>query len=162
MWQLLIDYVYQIITSIQLWFSIWMPMTSAWHCHLLYVALSSNVGAWGMWVCSLCLSWNKNFNSYMYIQTWLLGILFVLSNQWNPHCKYRVYYRLDEVDEAYKSISPLHTKLMDLKKENTRYCQVCKEFTDLVKLPYLYTTHCYEVVQTPLLENFWGLLLWYS
>ena len=125
-------------------------------------SIASNVGAWGMWLCSLSLSWNKNLNSYMYIQTWLLGILFVLSNQWNPHWKYWVCYRLDEVDEAYKSISPLHTKLMDLKKENTRYCQVCKECTDLVKLLYLYTSHWYEVLQTPLLENFWGLLLCYS
>ena len=31
MWQLLIDYVYPIITNFRLWFSVWMPITNAWH-----------------------------------------------------------------------------------------------------------------------------------
>ena len=46
MWQLLIDYVYPIITDIWLWFSVRLPMIYTWHCHSLWAALSSNVGAW--------------------------------------------------------------------------------------------------------------------
>ena len=37
------------------WFSVWLPVTSAWNCHSLYTAFSSNVGAWGMWAYSLFL-----------------------------------------------------------------------------------------------------------
>ena len=32
-----------------------LPVTNAWNCHS-YTAFSSNVGAWGMWACSLFLS----------------------------------------------------------------------------------------------------------
>ena len=32
-----------------------------WNCHSLYTAFSSNVGAWGMWACSLFLSFNYLF-----------------------------------------------------------------------------------------------------
>ena len=32
----------------------------AWHFHLLYAKLSSNVGTWGMWVCSFFLSFKHN------------------------------------------------------------------------------------------------------
>ena len=38
------------------WFSVRLPVTNAWNCHSLYTAFSSNVGAWGMWACSLFLS----------------------------------------------------------------------------------------------------------
>ena len=55
-WQLLIDYVYPIITDIWLWFSVQLPIIYVWHCHSLYAALSINVGAWGMRACSLFLS----------------------------------------------------------------------------------------------------------
>lgn len=44
---------------------------------------------------------------------------------------YEIKQRLGEVDDAYKSISPLHTKLMDLKKENTRYCQLASAMENL-------------------------------
>ena len=37
------------------WFSVRLPVTNAWNCHSLYTAFSSNVGAWGMWACSLFL-----------------------------------------------------------------------------------------------------------
>ena len=33
-----------------------LPVPNAWNCHLSYTAFSSNVGAWGMWACSLFLS----------------------------------------------------------------------------------------------------------
>ena len=56
MWQLLIYYMYPIITVIWLWFSVGLPIIYACHCHLLYAALSSNVRAWGMWACSLFFS----------------------------------------------------------------------------------------------------------
>ena len=61
MWQLLIYYMYPIITVIWLWFSVELPIIYAWHCHLLYAALSSNVGACGMWACSLFLSFGLIF-----------------------------------------------------------------------------------------------------
>ena len=35
-------------------FFVRLPVT--WNCHSLYTAFSSNVGAWGMWACSLFLS----------------------------------------------------------------------------------------------------------
>ena len=41
------------------WFSVRLPVTNAWNCHLLYAAFSSNVGAWGMWACSLFLSFDN-------------------------------------------------------------------------------------------------------
>ena len=31
---------------------------------------------------------------------------------------------MDEIEDTYKSISPLHDKLLEVKRENTRYCQV--------------------------------------
>ena len=37
-------------------FFVRLPVTTAWNCHSLYTAFSSNVGAWGMWACSLFLS----------------------------------------------------------------------------------------------------------
>ena len=44
------------------WFFVRLPVTNAWNCHSLYTAFSSNVGAWGMWACSLFLSCNMDFN----------------------------------------------------------------------------------------------------
>ena len=55
-WQFLIDYACLIITDIWLWFYFQLPIIYALHCHLLCAAWSSNVGAWGMWACSLFLS----------------------------------------------------------------------------------------------------------
>ena len=37
-------------------FFVRLPFTNAWNCHSLYTAFSRNVGAWGMWACSLFLS----------------------------------------------------------------------------------------------------------
>ena len=37
-------------------FFVRLPVTNAWNCHSLYTVFSSNVGAWGMWACSLFLS----------------------------------------------------------------------------------------------------------
>ena len=48
------------------WGAIYIPffvrllVTNAWNCHSLYTAFSSNVGAWGMWACSLFLSFEYN------------------------------------------------------------------------------------------------------
>ena len=53
------------------------PIPNAWNCHSLYTAFSSNVGAWGMWACSLFLSFasteklNLNFapwGAYMFLK----------------------------------------------------------------------------------------------
>ena len=47
------------------WGAIYIPLfvrllvTNAWNCHSLYTAFSSNVGAWGMWACSLFLSFTQ-------------------------------------------------------------------------------------------------------
>ena len=44
------------------WGAIYIPffvrltVPNAWNCHSLYTAFSSNVGAWGVWACSLFLS----------------------------------------------------------------------------------------------------------
>ena len=35
MWQLFIDYLYPIINNYRLWFSVWLPITYAWHLTLL-------------------------------------------------------------------------------------------------------------------------------
>ena len=40
-------------------FFVRLPVTNSWNCHSLYTAFSSNVGAWGMWACSLFLSFYK-------------------------------------------------------------------------------------------------------
>ena len=37
-------------------FSVWLPVTNALNCHSLYTAYFCNIGAWGMWACSLFLS----------------------------------------------------------------------------------------------------------
>ena len=37
-------------------FFVRLPITNAWNCYSLFTAFSSNVGAWGMWACSLFLS----------------------------------------------------------------------------------------------------------
>ena len=37
-------------------FFVRLPVPNAWNCLSLYTAFSSNVGAWGMWACSLFLS----------------------------------------------------------------------------------------------------------
>ena len=42
-------------------FFVRLPVT--WNCHSLYTAFSSNVGAWGMWACSLFLSLYNFFNT---------------------------------------------------------------------------------------------------
>ena len=43
------------------WFSVRLPITNAWNCHMLYTAFSSNVWASGMWACSLFLSSEAEF-----------------------------------------------------------------------------------------------------
>ena len=57
MWHLLINYVYVIIKDIGVWFSVRLPHHyNAWHWHSLCAVLSTNVGAWSMWTCSLFFS----------------------------------------------------------------------------------------------------------
>ena len=57
MWQLLIDYNYVFDYNwFLIRFSVQLPIMYAWHRHLLCAALSSNVGSWGLWACSLSLS----------------------------------------------------------------------------------------------------------
>ena len=53
-------------------FFVRLPVPYAWNCHSLYTAFSSNVGAWGMWACSLFLSlWKVDF-IFNNISTFLL------------------------------------------------------------------------------------------
>ena len=47
-------------------FFVRLPVTNAWNCHSLYTAFSSNVGAWGMWACSLFLSFIHCKPLYIY------------------------------------------------------------------------------------------------
>ena len=48
-----------------------LPVTNAWNCHSLYTTFSSNVGAWGMWACSLFLSFcERNLWIYQYESFW--------------------------------------------------------------------------------------------
>ena len=59
-----------------IWFSVWLPVTNAWNCHTLYTAFSSNVGAWGMWACSLFLSFIMNVSRCSCPSQWLSGRAF--------------------------------------------------------------------------------------
>ena len=54
-------YVSDYITDIWLRFSVRLPIIYAWHCYSLCAALSSNVGVWDMWACSLFLSFVQFF-----------------------------------------------------------------------------------------------------
>ena len=44
-----------------------LPVPNAWNCHLSYTAFSSNVGAWGMWACSLFLSSQLEYQIFFYM-----------------------------------------------------------------------------------------------
>ena len=58
-------------------FFVRLPVANAWNCHSLYTAFSSNVGAWGMWACSLFLSYKYVFN--------IENDLSILSKDYIPH-----------------------------------------------------------------------------
>ena len=51
--------IWYFLGAIYIAFFVRLPVTNAWNCHSLYTAFSSNVGAWGMWACSLFLSLSK-------------------------------------------------------------------------------------------------------
>ena len=53
-------------------FFVQLPVPNAWNCHSLYTAFSSNVGAWGMWACSLFLSFFTNEKN---INFWVIFII---------------------------------------------------------------------------------------
>ena len=55
------------------WFSVRLPVTNVWNCHSLYTTFSSTVGVWGMWACSIFLSF-----IYIIICWVFLFILFFL------------------------------------------------------------------------------------
>ncbi|KAK3088320.1 hypothetical protein FSP39_017467 [Pinctada imbricata] len=44
---------------------------------------------------------------------------------------YEIKQRMDEIEETYKSIQPLHDKLHEVKTENTRYCQLATAMENL-------------------------------
>ena len=67
MWQLFRNYVYQIITDIRKWFSVRLAIANAWYCLSLCAALSSNVGAWGMWAFLTFLSFSFIFLSFHFL-----------------------------------------------------------------------------------------------
>ena len=58
-------------------FLVRLSVTNAWNCHSLYTAFSSNVGAWGMWACSLFLSFQMILRS---CTQWMK-----LSNDWHVY-----------------------------------------------------------------------------
>ena len=43
------------------WLSVRLPVINAWKFHSMYTTFSNNVGAWGMWACSLFLPVLANF-----------------------------------------------------------------------------------------------------
>ena len=47
-------------------FFVRLPVPNALNCHSLYTAFSSNVGAWGMWACSLFLSFLYFLHLYFF------------------------------------------------------------------------------------------------
>ena len=51
--------------AIHIPFFVRLPVTNAWNCHSLYTAFSSNVGAWGIWACSLFLSYSICSNAFI-------------------------------------------------------------------------------------------------
>ena len=77
-------------------FFVRLPVPNAWNCHSLYTAFSSNVGAWGMWACSLFLSFSNKMNlsfSKFCTVIWIglivykSGVLEHLSNPSHLHTK---------------------------------------------------------------------------
>ena len=56
-------------------FFVALPVANAWNCHSLYTAFSSNVGAWGMWACSLFLSFSHLMVYFPPQDKWLLVLL---------------------------------------------------------------------------------------
>ena len=45
--------IWSIWGAIYIPFFVRLPVPNIWNCHSLYTAFSSNVGAWGVWACSL-------------------------------------------------------------------------------------------------------------
>ena len=65
-------------------FFVRLPVTYAWNCHSLYTAFSSNVGAWGMWACSLFLHYSSYFipffcPGYFSEMAWWVDICYYLN-----------------------------------------------------------------------------------
>ena len=75
MWQLLMNYVYSIITDIPLWFSVPLPITTAWHCHFLCAALLKHG------VCELAHPFfhfiNLHLNKNTYFTTFTLQVHYI-------------------------------------------------------------------------------------
>ena len=63
-----------------------LPVANAWNCHSLYTAFSSNVGAWGMWACSLFLSlyhiFRRPFGKDYYSALWNSRFFLQTSHHW--------------------------------------------------------------------------------
>ena len=111
-------------------FFVRLPVTNACNCHSLYIAFSSNVGAWGMWACSLFLSFRLLLLLYMYsIQIWTIKILVTgISKHLLPQVKLLPHYFLvfDEphwIYFFYSDRSRIHKTINQHKKsEETSPC----------------------------------------
>lgn len=57
------------------------------------------------------------------------------------------FVSLDQVEEAYTSIEPLHTKLDRLMGENSKFCQVCSAQFPII-LSHHSCVHALSVVHT--------------
>ena len=61
------------------WFSVWLPVLNAWNCHSLYTAFSSNVGAWGMWACSLSFMRSASYERTLILYASIRKALFIMN-----------------------------------------------------------------------------------
>ena len=68
-------------------FFVRLPVSNAWNCHSLYTAFSSNVGAWGMWACSLFLSLQQKTTF-----SWIM--IFIMLKKWNSPIHFRFEHLL--------------------------------------------------------------------
>ena len=88
-------------------FSVQFPVTNAWNCHSLYTAFSNNVGAWGIWACSLFLSFLYciGFMIWICLQTQQLIecnlYCYIDKPLWAPMVMNNIVYKTDKVERCY-------------------------------------------------------------
>ena len=79
-------------------FFVRLPIPNAWNCHLLYTAFSSNVGAWGMWACSLFLSFFVVISKFDIEWEMLIFLQLIFTSQQT----YELMHCLEELTTEYK------------------------------------------------------------
>ena len=101
------------------WFSVQLPFNNAWNCHLLYTTFSSNVGAWGMWACSLFLSFIRFIYTncdhlYMYeLISKNKHAVYVYTVSWKVSCKCESLVRVNPI-KRYKQLINLFKGLISI------------------------------------------------